>query len=354
MIELSKLQEFNPPAGWIQIQTIDAHTGGEPLRVILSGFPELKSPSILSKRKELLLNHDYLRRVLMWEPRGHMDMYGALLVEPELPSSDIGVIFMHNNGYSTGCGHAIIALVKLFIEAEVVPLSEPITQISIETPSGLITAFANIKNRSDIKIYFENVPSFVQALDAKIDVPSIGKVGYDLAYGGAFYAIVNAKDLGLKLNYEYLDEIISYGREIKKAISKNVDCSHPLVPEMNNLYGTIFVDSSDKLECHSKNICIFADGELDRSPTGTGVSARAAVEFIRGNLKINKTINIESITGAIFTVTPKKIISLKNKKAIISNVGGNASLTGKSTFWIDPNDPLKDGFLLKDNIKRKA
>ena len=347
MIELKTIKNFNPPPDWLEIQTIEAHTAGEPLRVILSGFPSLKGTSILSKRKELFLNHDSLRRSLMWEPRGHMDMYGALLVEPKMPTSDIGVIFMHNNGYSNGCGHAIIALTKIFVQSGAVAITKPITKIIIEAPSGIITAFAKFDDNNVIEVYFENVPSFVQDLDATVNVPNYGKIKYDLAYGGAFYAIINSKELGLELKYEFLDDIILLGKKIKELISKNVNCSHPLEPEMNDLYGIIFVDESNISEYHSKNICIFADGELDRSPTGTGVSARAAVENSRGKLDAEKKIYIESITGGTFSVSIKKTVSIGNRKGIIPVVGGDASIIGKNTFWIDPNDPLKDGFLLK-------
>jgi trans-L-3-hydroxyproline dehydratase len=347
LIALKTIKNFNPPPDWLEIQTIEAHTAGEPLRVILSGFPSLKGTSILSKRKELFLNHDSLRRSLMWEPRGHMDMYGALLVEPKMPTSDIGVIFMHNNGYSTGCGHAIIALTKIFVQSGAVAITKPITKIIIEAPSGIITAFAKFDDNKVIEVYFENVPSFVQDLDATVKVPNYGKIKYDLAYGGAFYAIINSKELGLELKYEFLDDIILLGKKIKELISKDVNCNHPLEPEMNDLYGIIFVDESNISEYHSKNICIFADGELDRSPTGTGVSARAAVENSRGKLDAEKKIYIESITGGTFSVSIKKTVSIGNRKGIIPVVGGDASIIGKNTFWIDPNDPLKDGFLLK-------
>ena len=312
MIELKKIEDFNPPSEWMEIHTIEAHTGGEPLRVILSGYPNLDASSILKMRKELILKHDYLRRVLMWEPRGHSDMYGALLVKPELPASDVGVIFMHNNGYSTGCGHAIIALTKIFIETKAVPITTPLTKIEIETPSGNVTSFARIDNGNSAEIYFENVPSFVLELDATVDLQGFGKIKYDLAFGGAFYAIINSKEVGIDLKQEYLDKITQLGKEIKTAISREVDCTHPIEPEMNSLYGVIFVDDSDISKCHSKIICIFADGELDRSPTGTGVSARAAVERARGRLKKDEKIYIESITGAVsythLTLPTKRIV----------------------------------------------
>ncbi|MEC7902254.1 MAG: proline racemase family protein [Candidatus Neomarinimicrobiota bacterium] len=347
MIELNKLKGFTPPSNWIKIQTIEAHTGGEPLRVIVSGYPKLKGDSILSKRDEIAQKYDFLRTTLMWEPRGHKDMYGALIVEPEKSSSDVGIIFMHNNGYSTGCGHAIIALTKIFIDYNVIPIKDPITEVVMDVPSGKINAFAKITDKQIDKIFFNNVPSFVQELDAIIEVPSFGQIKYDLAYGGAFYAVIDIDQLGISLDKKYLDDIVIAGKKIKKAISKNVNCVHPIEPEMNDLYGIIFVDQADRSYCHSKNICIFADGELDRSPTGTGVSARAAIEFLKGNLGKNEPMLIESITGSIFSVSVEKSIDLVDKKAIVPQVSGQAWVTGSSTFWIDPNDPLKNGFLLK-------
>ena len=347
MFELNKLKQFNPPSDWLEIRTIEAHTGGEPLRVILPGYPKLKNGSILSKREELSKNYDFLRTALMWEPRGHSDMYGALLIEPEDSSSDVGVIFMHNDGYSTGSGHAIIALTKIFIETNAVPIKEPVTKIVMDVPSGKINAYAKIKDEQIDKIFFNNVPSFVQELEATIEVPDFGLINFDLAYGGAFYAVVDISELGISLDKKYLDEIIIAGKKIKKAISKNYDCIHPLEPKMNELYGTIFVGPSDRSHCHSKNICIFANSELDRSPTGTGVSARAAIEFSKGNLGKNEPMLIESITGSIFSVSIEKSINLVDKKAIVPQVSGQAWVTGSSTFWIDPNDPLRNGFLLK-------
>ncbi len=353
MIELNKLKQFKPPSDWIQIQTLEAHTGGEPLRVILSGYPILNGDTILAKRQDIYQNHDWLRTALMWEPRGHKDMYGALLVEPESSSSDIGVVFMHNNGYSTGCGHAVIALTKIIIESEAVPIVEPITEIVMEVPSGTINAYAAIEDRKITKIYFENVPSFVQELDATIQVSDIGGIKYDLAYGGAYYAVIDIDQLGMSLDRNYLDEIILAGKKVKKAISKKIDCIHPLNSDMNSLYGTIFVSRADNPQCHSRNICIFADGELDRSPTGTGVSARAAIEFAKGNLKLNESLMIESVTGSIFTVTVHKSVSMKDKEAIIPQVSGDASMTGSCTYWIDPKDPLKNGFLLQKDYRSK-
>ena len=200
MIDLKKLSSLSPKSDWIKLNTIEAHTGGEPLRVILSGYPTLKGRTILEKREEINNKFDHLRTSLMWEPRGHIDMYGALLVEPEKTTSDIGVIFMHNSGYSTGCGHAVIALTKIIVESGAVEIKDPVTEIVMDVPSGQIKSFAKISNKKVDSVYFENVPSFVQELGAIIDVPSLGKVEYDLAFGGAFYAIVDTKQLNVNLS----------------------------------------------------------------------------------------------------------------------------------------------------------
>ena len=346
MIDLKKLSSLSPKSDWIKLNTIEAHTGGEPLRVILSGYPTLKGRTILEKREEINNKFDHLRTSLMWEPRGHIDMYGALLVEPEKTTSDIGVIFMHNSGYSTGCGHAVIALTKIIVESGAVEIKDPVTEIVMDVPSGQIKSFAKISNKKVDSVYFENVPSFVQELGAIIDIPSLGKVEYDLAFGGAFYAIVDIKQLNVNLEIAQLNQIISMGKKIKKRISERVDCVHPFEKEMNFLYGVIFVDNSFSQKFHSKNICIFANGELDRSPTGTGVSARAAVEFAKENLDSNNYMVVESITGSKFNVRIKKETKLGKRMAIIPEVSGTSFIIGKSTFWVDPKDDLGNGFLL--------
>ena len=197
MIAINKLKNWNPPDGWIEIQTIDSHTEGEPLRIILSGYPALKGKTLLEKRTNAHRLHDELRKTLIWEPRGHRDMYGAIIVEPDTPDADFGVIFIHNEGYSTGCGHAVIALTKVFVETGLIPMNEPETEVKMDVPSGFIKSYAKVKNGQVIGVRFENVPSFVQSLDTEIDVPGIGKINYDLAFGGAFYAFVDVAQLGL-------------------------------------------------------------------------------------------------------------------------------------------------------------
>ncbi len=347
MIEVNKLKNWNPPNGWIEFQTIDAHTEGEPLRIILSGYPKLKGKTLLEKRTDAQNHHDELRKALIWEPRGHADMYGAIIVDPDTTSADFGVIFIHNEGYSTGCGHAVIALTKVFVETGLVPMNEPETEVKMDVPSGFIKSYAKVKNGQVTGVRFKNVPSFVQSIGAKVDVPGLGTINYDLAFGGAVYVFIDVAQLGLDCTSEYQNQLIETGMKIKHAVMNSVEMVHPLEPDMNFLYGTIFTGASKDPNHHSRNVCIFAEGEMDRSPTGTGVSARAAILHAKGKIKLGESIIIESIIGSIFSVKVVTTTTFGNYDAVIPEVSGNAYITGKNTFWINPEDPLKNGFVLR-------
>jgi len=346
MIAIKKLRNWVPPDDWLEIQTIDSHTEGEPLRIIISGYPELEGKTLLEKRISARRSHDDLRKSLIWEPRGHRDMYGAIIVEPDTPGADFGVIFIHNEGYSTGCGHAVIALTKVFVETGLVSMIEPETEVKMDVPSGFIRSYAKVKNGQVAGVRFENVPSFVQSLDTEINVPGLGKINYDLAFGGAFYAFVDAKQLGLGCTPEYQNQLIDYGIKIKHAVMDSVEMVHPREPDMNFLYGTIFTDIPKDQNHHSRNVCIFAEGEMDRSPTGTGVSARAAILHAKGEIEPGNSIVIESIIGSTFSVKVVKTTSFGSYDAVIPEVSGNAYITGNNTFWINPEDPLRKGFII--------
>jgi trans-L-3-hydroxyproline dehydratase len=347
MIEIEKLKDWKAPEDWLEIQIIDAHTGGEPLRIIISGFPNLKGATLLEKRACAKNEFDSIRKALMWEPRGHSDMYGAIIVEAETPDADFGVIFIHNEGYSTGCGHAVIALTKVFVETGLIKKIEPITEVKMDVPSGFIRSYAEVKNGKITSVGFHNVPSFVQLMDAKVNVPGLGTIQYDLAFGGAFYAFVDVEQIGLDCTEEHHNALIQKGMMIKRAVMESVEMDHPSEPEMNFLYGTIFTGRAQSPNHHSRNVCIFADGEVDRSPTGTGVSARAALHYARGEISVGESITIESIIGSTFSVQVSEKRSFGKYDAIIPEVKGNAFITGKNTFWINPNDPLKNGFILR-------
>ncbi len=338
---------WTAPSDWMKIETIEMHTGGEPLRVFVSGLPDIKGKTILEKRRYFKENYDYIRSGTMWEPRGHADMYGAVITEPVSEDADFGVFFMHNEGYSTMCGHAIIALTKLALETGLVDKPGRFPEITIDAPPGKIHARAVRSNGIVTKSVFLNVPSFVLMMDKEVEVPGLGRVIFDVAYGGAFYAFVEAGPLGLSLIPSEAAMLVDLGRRIKKAVMDNFRIEHPFEPDLSFLYGVIFTGRPVEPAHHSRNVCIFADGELDRSATGSGVSARAALHHAKGELKAGERITIESILGTTMDVSVKKVTSFGPHAAVIPEVSGRAYFTGKNTFYFDPDDPLKEGFLVR-------
>lgn len=341
---------YAPPEDWLQIKTIDMHTGGEPLRVIIDGFPELKGNSVLDYRRNCKENFDQVRTALMFEPRGHADMYGCILVPPNDEQGDFGIIFLHNEGYSTMCGHAIIAISTLAIESKWISVKEGDNIIKIDAPCGRITSYANVKNGKINTVRFHCVPSFVVGLDRTVDVEGIGKVTYDLAYGGAFYAYVDMdkNNFDFDLNKESYRKLIMAGMDIKHAVmASNEEILHPIENDLSFLYGTIFLDNKKQPSgVDSRNVCVFAEGEVDRSPTGSGVSGRIAIHRARKEIDFGETMTVESITGSVFKGSLVSEEDYGPYKAVIPQVEGRAYITGKHTFIIDPDDPMKDGFIL--------
>lgn len=344
---LNQMKAYRPPEPWRKITTLDAHTEGEPFRVITSGLPELKGNTILARRRYMRENFDHLRTALMWEPRGHADMYGCIVTPPVSEQADFGVLFLHNEGYSSMCGHGIIAMTTIAVETGMVPMQAPETTVRIDSPAGLVTAHAKMVDRKVASVYFHNVPSFVLALDETVAVPGLGQVRYDIAFGGAFYAYVNAADVGLGTGPEDYGELIEKGMAIKHAVMSSRPTPHPFEDDLSFLYGTILVGQPHAPDAHSSNVCIFAQGEVDRSPTGTGVSGRLALHHARGEIGINQVIEIESILGTRFKGRVVETTTFGPHDAVIPEVEGRAWLTGRSEFWIDPEDPLKEGFVFR-------
>jgi trans-L-3-hydroxyproline dehydratase len=337
---------WTPPTDWFKITTIDAHTEGEPLRVIISGFPEPQGATILERRRYTREHFDHLRTALMWEPRGHADMYGCILTPPVTPDADFGILFIHNEGFSSMCGHGIIAITTVVLETGMLPMTTPETKVGIDAPAGLITAYARIGGGRVKSVYFRNVPSFVVALDELVDVPGLGKVKYDLAFGGAFYAYVQVEDVGLTCTPEHYRALIEKGMAIKRAIMRSRTIPHPFEPDLSYLYGTIFIGPPVHPDSHSRNVCVFAGGEVDRSPTGTGVSGRLAIHFERGEITVGQSIKIESILGTSFIGRVAEATTFGPYLAVIPEVEGTAYITGRNELLIDPRDPLKYGFMM--------
>lgn len=337
---------FEPPANWRRIQTLDMHTGGEPLRIVTDGLPELKGDSILEKRRYMREELDDYRRTLMWEPRGHADMYGCVITEPCADQADFGVLFLHNEGYSTMCGHAIIALAKAAVETTLIPGTFDDGPIAIETPAGVVQAEASVDDAEVTAVEFTNVPSFVYERGISVSVPERGTVECDIAFGGAFYVYCDASDFGLRLQPDELNELIEVGRLLKRAASDTVSVEHPFEDDLGFIYGTILtgdpVGTAD-----TRNVCIFADGEVDRCPTGTGVSGRVARQADEGTLKPGETLSVESITGSEFTGRYEETVSFGGYDAVKPVIGGSAYITGRHEFLVDPQDEFGEGFLLR-------
>ncbi|HAF71149.1 MAG: Proline racemase [Acetothermia bacterium 64_32] len=345
-MDLERMRNWRPPSGWPVITAIDAHAAGEPLRVIVSGWPELLGPSVLERRRAAKEHFDHLRTALMWEPRGHADMYGCLLMPPVSQDAHFSVLFMHNEGYSTMCGHGIIAVVTVVLETGLFPLTCPETELRIDTPAGKVTALARVEAGRVAGVRFRNVPSFVVALDEEVEVPGLGRVRYDLAFGGAFYVFVREEEVGIPLEAKSVPALIRAGTAIKRAVSAARPVRHPLEEELSFLYGTIFVGPPRTPGAHSRNVCVFADGEVDRSPTGTGVSARLALHCLRGEIGLGESLRIESVIGTSFTGKVVEETKVGPLPAVVPEVEGQAYITGVHEFVLAPDDPLKHGFLL--------
>jgi trans-L-3-hydroxyproline dehydratase len=313
----------------------------------MDGYPKVPGKTILEKRKFFRDHHDHIRKGCMWEPRGHADMYGAVITEPCSDNSDFGTFFLHNEGYSTMCGHAIIALTKFVLETKLIRKKGDRPQLVIDAPPGQIISTGFRENGMVKSVSFKNVPSFVLYRDQSVQIPGLGRVQYDVAFGGAFYAIVEAEKYGLPLNESSYSKLIEMGMQIKRSVINKQKINHPFEPDLSFLYGTIFTSKPNHSSRHSRNVCIFANGEVDRSATGSGVSARAALEHARGNLNIGQKIEIESILGTTMEVEISGLTTFGPHQAVVPVVSGTAAFTGESTFWFDPEDPLKDGFILR-------
>jgi trans-L-3-hydroxyproline dehydratase len=312
--------------------------------VITGGIPRIPGDTILAKRRYAREHLDHLRRALMFEPRGHADMYGCMLTEPVTPDGDLGVLFMHNEGYSTMCGHGVIALVTVLLETGMI---EPHDVIRLDTPAGRVIARANFDGRRVRSVAFENVPSFAYKLDQSVNIPDIGEVRYDVGFGGAFYAYCKAEELGLRVVPEEFGKLIEVGIAVKRAVMDTIEIRHPFEEDLGFLYGTIIDGGPHSEGANSRNVCIFAEGEVDRSPTGTGVSGRVALEHARGNLEVGDPFVIESLIGTRFTGRVVRETTFGEYAAVIPEVEGSAWITGQHEFLIASDDPLKDGFILR-------
>jgi proline racemase len=339
------------------IRTVDAHAAGEPLRLVVEGLPSPEGRTMLEKRAWAAKRLDHFRRALMLEPRGHADMYGALITEAERPASDAGVLFMHNEGWSTMCGHGVIAVTTIAFERGLVwkassPPALGIGETStatlvLDVPAGAVTATATLVGRAGglrvTEVAFVNVPSFVLA--AGLRVTALGRtMTVDVAFGGAFYAIVDAEAAGLGIEAARLPELRRMGMAIKADVERQLKVQHPVEAGLSGIYGTIFTAPAREPEAHLRNVTIFADAEVDRSPCGSGTAAVMAVLDEMGLLGEDGPFVHESIVGTTFRGRLAGRARVGDLPAIIPEIAGSAWITGEHTFLIDGDDPLKAGF----------
>ncbi len=327
------------------LSTVEMHTGGEPVRIVTAGYPTLAGHSLLDKRRDALAHHDSLRRLLMFEPRGHAEMYGAVIVEPDHPEADVAVLFLHNEGYSTMCGHAVIALGRWAVDSGRVAAREPETAVNIQCPCGLVRTKVAVEGGRAGAVRFLSVPAFTFARQAMVNTRDWGPIELDIAYGGAFYAVLAADSIGLDLGAGALRSLSDAGAAITKAAATQISLEHPENPDFGFLYGTIFTDGRDAFEdAASRNVCVFAGRQVDRSPTGSGVTARIALQWARGEIALGQTRSFESVTGARFTATAVEETTLGRNRAVIVEVSGKAYYSGEARFTLEPDDPLGAGF----------
>lgn len=327
------------------IFTVESHTEGEPLRLVVGGFPNIRGASMPEKRAYFMEHYDYLRKALMQEPRGHKDMFGAVLTQPTMPEADIGVIFMHGGGYNNMCGHGTIATNTILVETGMVPVQEPVTTIKMEAPAGLVTVHVNVENGKAKGVSFENVPAFLYKRDVVVDVPGYGKVTIDVSFGGSFFAIVKAADLGIDICPENASKLVDAGMAIVNAANQQIEIVHPELPHITTIDLCEIYGPAKSPDADLQNIVIF-DGQIDRSPCGTGTSAKLATLWTKGELALGEKFVYESVIQTKFVGRALRETTVGPYKAIIPEVTGSAYITGHAQYMIDEEDPVKYGFAL--------
>jgi proline racemase/trans-L-3-hydroxyproline dehydratase len=327
-------------------RTIDSHTMGEATRIIVSGFPPLPGSTMMERKKLLEHRFDHFRTALMLEPRGHNNMFGALLTEPADPNADIGVIFMDSGGYLNMCGHGSMGAAMVAVETQIVPVKEPYTSVLLDTPAGTIRAEVRVENGRTKEVSIYNVPSFFYKEAVEINVPGCGGITCDIAFGGSFFALVDSEKIGVPIREENVGRFVDIGMKLLRAVNQSVRVRHPLLPidtvDLVEFYGPACIP-----DAFQKNIVVFGAGQFDRSPCGTGTSAKIAELYAKGRIPLKKEIINESITGMTFRGEAMEETRVGDFRGILPRVTGRAYITGYNHWLLDRNDPLEHGFLIR-------
>lgn len=332
------------------ISVIDTHTAGEAARLVTAGVPKILGKDIVEKKQYLIDNLDDLRKSVMFEPRGHQDMFGAFLLPPTKEEADFALIFMDTGGYLNMCGHNTIAAVTAAVETGMVDVEEGATEkeVVVETPAGLIYATAKLKdNGAKVKeVSFRNVESFLYKRDVELDVEGVGHIKFDISFGGSFFCILSADQLGLEVKPENASKLKEAGLKIRDAVNANIEIQHPTLSHIKSVDLVEIYDKPSHPEATYKNVVVFGDGNIDRSPCGTGTSAKLATLYAKGELKPGEPFVYESILGTLFKGRIVEERKLADFDAIIPEITGSGYILGFSNYVYDPDDALTYGFLL--------
>jgi proline racemase len=342
-------KKFPLREGTVRLTAIDAHTAGGPLRLIMSGLPELGGLTILERQRCMQEQFDWIRQTALQEPRGHADMCGCILTNASSQEADFGVLFPTATGYSPMSGHSLIAVVTILLETGMIPAQAPETVVKFETPAGVVQATASLDPTGPVeRVSFLNVPSFVYARDVGVEVKGVGHITLDLAFGGNFCAILSASQLGLRVLTKHASTFVALAEQVKQAVNAQMALRYPL-DGPDTLYSIIFTDIPQNPAHHSRNVTIFGRGQVDRSPTGVGLSARLALHDARNELAEHEELVIERILGEASTLTGRIVgrTQIGSYPAVIPRISGQAFLTGYHELLIDPRDALGQGFLVE-------
>ena len=329
------------------IHAVDSHTAGEATRVVVGGVPKIPGKSMPEKKQWLEDNLDYLRTAIMLEPRGHKDMFGSILTQPTVDEADYGIIFMDGGGYLNMCGHGTIGAMTVAVETGMVPVTEPVTKVVQEAPAGLIHGQVFVEDGKAKKVSFTNVPAFLYKKDQEVELPGYGKIRFDISFGGSFFAIVKAEQVGLEIVPENAAKLQDLGIQLRDIINKEIPVQHPELPHIHSVDLVEWWSKTETKGATLKNCVVFGQGQVDRSPCGTGTSAKMATLFAKGELKMGEKFFYESILGTIFEGEIVGKAKVGEYDAVIPQITGSAYITGFNHCVSDETDPVKDGFILK-------
>ncbi len=336
---------WNPDLYEHIFRTIDSHTMGEATRIVYDGFPEPEGATMMEKKDYVIKHYDNYRKALMFEPRGHRDMFGALLTEPVHKEADCGVIFMDTGGYLNMCGHGSIGTASMLVETGMVPVTEPYTDVVLDAPSGLIRTRVKVKNKKAEEVSIRNVPAFLYKENLQAEVPGYGVITYDISFGGSFFVLVDAVKAGVEIEMKNIETLTELGMALLKKVNAEVEIKHPYL-DITTADLVEFYSPTEREDADMKNCVIFGMAQADRSPCGTGTSAKMAALYARGELPIGQKFVYESITGSLFTGEVIKEVDVNGQKGIIPQITGSAYITGMNEWILDQEDPLEYGFLL--------